>query len=155
MLDNAFELVSQRHGARTITVGTPWLFGAGSVVQIVGPRGELRVRAVASAEEQGAARRLVATPEDAGRYRVTIDKQTEQRFVTLDSEELQRVPIRAKGQLSSLLTAPTSEKVDASRTVAWSLMGLLGAELALRGIGRWRAHAARRAGRAVRGKAPA
>lgn len=149
VLDNALGLASRHNDARTSTAGTPWMFDGGSVVQIVGPRGKLRIRT--STEEGGASRRWVAAPDDAGRYRVTIDKRTEQRFVTLDPEEVETMPIRAEGTLSRVLAAPTSNRVDVSRAVAWSLVGLLGAELVLRGLGRWRARNARTAGRTVGG----
>jgi len=147
VVDHVLQLASRRRGARVTTPGMAWTFDNGSVVHIIGPRGELSARALTAAEDHGSARRLVATPEEAGRYRVTNNGRSEQRIVTLDPEEVETLPVRTAGQRSRLLAAPTSAHVDASRAVAWLLVGLLGVELALRGALRWRAHAARRSGR--------
>jgi hypothetical protein len=150
VVDHVLELALNHNGVRVTTAGTPWLFDSGSVVRIVGPRGELRARVLTSTEDHGGSRRLVATTEEAGRYRVTNNGRSEQRFVTLDPEEVETMPLQA-GERARWLAVPSSGHVDASRAVAWSLLGLLGAELALRGALRWRARAARTSGRTFGG----
>jgi hypothetical protein len=153
VVDHTLALASRHSGTRVTAAGTSWFFDGSSVVQVVGPRGEVRARAEASTTDHGA-RRLVVATEDAGRYKVTNDGRAEQRIVTLDPEEVETVPAQAKGRDSGWLVAPTSEPVDASRAVAWFILGLLGAELALRVVLRFRERAARASGRTFGGSDP-
>ncbi|MBN1607306.1 MAG: VWA domain-containing protein [Polyangiaceae bacterium] len=147
VVDHMLRLAARHNGVRVTTPGTAWTFDNGSVVQIIGPRGKLSARVLAATDDHGGARRLVAAPEEAGRYKVTNNGRSEQRFVTLDPEEVETMPVQIAGRRSRLLVAPTSEHVDVSRAVAWLLVGLLGAELAFRGALRWQTRAARRSGR--------
>jgi hypothetical protein len=150
IVEHALDLASRHTGVRVTTAGTSWLFDNGSVVRIVGPTGELRARVLTSTDDH-VPRRLVATAEEAGRYRVTTNGRPEQRFVTLDPEEIETMPLQAEGRRTRFLALPTSDRVDASRAVAWALLGLLAAELALRGVLRWRTHAAKAFGRTLGG----
>lgn len=141
LLESAIQQAVQRTGARTLAAGQPWPFPASANVEITGPAGRVELSdTVFGGDPSGAAQR-VAVPELAGRYRVTIDGESQDRFVLIDPEEITTAP----GELAGSMARAAAEQpapIDASRELGMILLALFGLELVFRAVRTFRASSA-------------
>ena len=143
ILDYVLSLASRRRGAQISRVGAPWYFESSDPIAIMGPSGPLPARRLHSPQDlEPPGLQQVAIPGSSGRYWLTVAGQRQQRIVTIDPQEVLRQP---KSPWPSSVQAGSNQeqaRVDASPTVAWLLIALLGAELVLRIAVQWRSRQA-------------
>jgi hypothetical protein len=134
----------RRTGPRRSPVGTSWVLPAVGQLKVTGPSGELEVRETPAPNAE-APRQVLATPEELGRYRVVIDKDTQIRIATIDAEEVLRTP----GPIAeaSRKSGASEARIDASPELALLVLFLVALEIGIRAAGtlRRRRHIARAA----------
>ncbi|MGC4066180.1 MAG: hypothetical protein QM784_16360 [Polyangiaceae bacterium] len=126
ILGDLMKTSERRGAARVVRVGNSWQFGRDEPVDVSGPRGALPIIAT----EQ-----RLATPDRVGRYRVKRgpkEHHTDEERIALypDEEVLNEphpLPVTATNQQNQ-----TSGRVDLSRYVVLTLLGLVAIEVLLR-----------------------
>jgi hypothetical protein len=124
LLDHWLEAARRRRGLSQSVVGTSWSFGAERPT-VIGPTGPLRL---VESLDHG----RTVTPALAGSYRLTTDRGEELRTVTLDPQEITLEPAPPGKGATAPAGAASAQLFDASSELAWTVLGLLGLELALR-----------------------
>jgi hypothetical protein len=134
LLGHTLELAKARRGPSQSLVGTPWYFRQDAAAEVLGPRGALAVSTTklnGTPSGESPALQAMVTPDLAGMYRVKVDGQTQQRVVTLDSDEILRSPGELREQEATAASAARGQ-VDISRELALLLLSLLTLELLVR-----------------------
>lgn len=142
LLEHVVEQAERRTGPKRSVAGTPWSFPAASKSEVEGPEGPLK----SEASGGGAEAQRSFVPELVGRYRVSLDGQSERRVVTLDETELTTAPREPDKTDERVVTGGVDNQVDVSSEVALVLLALLVLELGLRAAHRLKPKRARRRG---------
>ncbi|HVY32387.1 MAG TPA: BatA and WFA domain-containing protein [Polyangiaceae bacterium] len=130
LLDHMAGEALRRRGPRASVAGTEWWFSATGALQISGSSGPLALR-----EADG---QRVATPENTGRYEISLNGKAETRFITLAPEEVLNTPQQTLPAAWRKPQAGAAPQVDASPGLGWALLGLLALEIAVRVARLWR-----------------
>ncbi len=142
LLDVIVQHARQNNGPKQSVAGSSWQFPADAVVKGTGPLGPVSVSTISV---QGAPKQQVV-PERAGRYKLEVGAEEEQRLVVLDEQELIQAPLDAE-QTTAIGPSEGGGRtmVDASPQWAILLLALFTFEVLFRTYGeRWRAPALRR-----------
>jgi hypothetical protein len=128
LLDYLLEQTLHRNGPRRSVAGTPWAFPAGAAVEVIGPQGT----PLPQRRLQSSAGQKVLSADLAGRYRVRIESDEQERLVTVEPQEIIQGPREPDRSAVSAANAASSPKLDISWQVALIALGFFALELVLR-----------------------
>ncbi len=127
LLAHALDEAERRAGPRRSVAGETWTFPAASQITVRGPdTKELETSRGANASDQA----LVV--DSAGRYRVEVDADVTDRYVSITENELTRLPNAVTAEASLGQGVSVQSKVDASNKLAILCLLFFGLEVGLR-----------------------
>lgn len=135
LLDHVIKEAIRRSGQRVTEVGTPWTFPGQQALQITQPSGVRVEQAPRDADH-------LFFPEQAGRYRITLGGQHQDRIATLDPHELSWQALPPSSTPGKTVAAAPVDFRELSGQFALLALGLFTGELLLRGFRRMRRQAA-------------
>lgn len=143
LLDQMVGEALRRRGPRESFAGTEWWFPGSGALQLSESGVALKTR-----EADG---QRVATPEQTGRYQISLNGKVETRFVTLSADEILTPPHADLPSAWKPSEATAAPQVDASPELGWLLVALVLLEVAVR---IWRLARERRAHGAIQPAPP-
>ncbi|MEZ4220721.1 MAG: BatA and WFA domain-containing protein [Polyangiaceae bacterium] len=127
LLTHALDAAERRAGPRRSLAGDTWGFPARSTVEILGP--DAKPLSLVRGDDGDDQTLVVA---QAGRYRVSIDGDVAERFVSYPEDELVRLPSPLASRAGSNVGVAVRSKVDASKHLALVCLALFAVEVLLR-----------------------